>query len=119
MSPLWRSWPVPAPLLHRRVAAAFDRSEPRGLTVLSLHTAAGDTMGVKTPAGIVDIAAASRKFHIAAPLTLDQMLQQAARARFDGWSMLPVKSPNGVMVDEAHITYGKLFSNPGKIVCIG
>ena len=97
----------------------FDATPPHDLTILSIHTAAGDTMGVKTPAGIVDVAAASKRFHIAAPLTLDAMLQQGGAGAVRRVVDAAVKSPKGVMVEESDITYGKLFSNPGKIVCIG
>ncbi len=99
--------------------AEFDRSMPHGLTVLSMRTSAGETIGVKTPAGIVDIAAAAKKFHVAAPLTLDAMLQQGGAGAVKHLVDAAIKSPKGVMVDESQITYGKLFSNPGKIVCIG
>jgi 2-keto-4-pentenoate hydratase/2-oxohepta-3-ene-1,7-dioic acid hydratase in catechol pathway len=96
-----------------------DGTMPHGMTLLSIAKADDETLGVKTSAGIVDVKAASRKFHMQVPLTLDQLLQSGGAGALEKLVAAAQKSPKGVMLDEGSIKYGRLFQNPGKIVCIG
>ncbi|MDE2260788.1 MAG: fumarylacetoacetate hydrolase family protein [Betaproteobacteria bacterium] len=93
----------------------------KGLTLLSMLQKDGaETLGVKTPAGILDVRAAARGLKKSAPLTLDELLQGGNAA---GLYNLIATAQQGsgprFLVNESAITYGRLFQKPGKIVCIG
>lgn len=97
------------------------RQMPRGLTLLSIANPDGtETLGVKTPKGVLDVRAAARLLGIAAPLTLDELLAEGNAAGLD---RLVAASGGGkakpAFLDEGGITFGRLFTHPGKIVCVG
>jgi 2-keto-4-pentenoate hydratase/2-oxohepta-3-ene-1,7-dioic acid hydratase in catechol pathway len=81
------------------------RSSCEGSTSVSLHLAT-----LAQPEGF------SPK--VAAPLTLDQLLQEG---NADGLQhVINNAGKSGVpMLDESNITFGRLFKNPGKIACVG
>jgi 2-keto-4-pentenoate hydratase/2-oxohepta-3-ene-1,7-dioic acid hydratase in catechol pathway len=94
---------------------------PKGLTLLSISNADGtETLGIKTAGGVIDVRNASRLLGIPAPLTLDELLRDGNAA---GLSKIAAAGGSAkakpALLDEAHITFGRLFKNPGKIVCIG
>lgn len=92
---------------------------PRGLTLLSIAQADGaETLGIKTGSSVIDVRAASRLLSIPAPLTMEELLREGnaaglARIAAGGAQVEPA------LLDEAGITYGRLFTHPGKIVCVG
>lgn len=94
---------------------------PRGLTLLALRQPDGrDTLGVKTEAGIIDVAAAAHALNMQAPLTLHQLLQDGSAPELT--ALIKAASGSkaaGVHLDESRITFGRLFTHPGKIVCVG
>src|ERR1700692_3539013 len=59
---------------RKRPAAAHEM--PRGITLLSIRSEHGDTLGVKTDRGILDVRRASLALHHPVPLTLDDLLQE-------------------------------------------
>jgi 2-keto-4-pentenoate hydratase/2-oxohepta-3-ene-1,7-dioic acid hydratase in catechol pathway len=94
---------------------------PRNATLLSIRNADGtETLGVRTENGVIDIRKASGLLRIAAPLTLEELLKEGNAG---GLARLvaAAKSPKGkpAVVSEASITHGRLFTNPGKIICVG
>ncbi len=94
---------------------------PRNLTLLSIANKDGtETLGVKTKSGILDVRAASWLTGIVAPQTLDELLKEG---NADGLNRLITASTKNMApsawLDEKGITYGRLFTNPGKIVCAG
>ncbi len=103
-------------------------ASPRGagaalpaVTLLSIRHAGGaETLGVKFDDGVLDVALAASLLGLPAPSTLDQLLREGA------WSQVEAvvggtRSGNltQALVPEATITYGRLLTNPGKIVCVG
>jgi len=94
---------------------------PRGMTLLSLRSDHGDTLGVKTDRGILDVRRASLALHLPAPLTLDDLLQQGGAPELSHLveAVKVSRHAGSLHLDEAQITHGRLFSEPGKIVCIG
>lgn len=112
-----------AGLNNARAAASpsqpIEGDMPHGMTLLSIAHGKDETLGVKTSAGIIDVKAAANKFHMTVPLTLDQLLQSGGASALEKLVAAAHKSPRGVMLDESAVTYGRLFQNPGKIVCIG
>jgi len=87
--------------------------------ILSIQNADGsETLGVVTPKGVIDVRAVAKKMKIAAPLTLDQLLQEGNAAGFN--KVVASADKSGVpYLKESDITFGRLFKNPGKIVCVG
>ncbi len=87
--------------------------------ILSIKNPDGtETLGVVTPKGVIDVRAVAKKMKISAPLTLDQLLQEGNAAGFN--KVVASADKSGVpYLDESNITYGRLFKNPGKIICVG
>lgn len=95
---------------------------PTGVTLLAMRNADGtETLGAKTAKGIVDIRTASKLLDIAAPVTMAELLGEGNAGGLNRLIAAAQSSPKGrgAIVDESAITHGRLFTNPGKIVCIG
>src|SRR5579863_9100211 len=109
-----------APARRRRHSSA-SHDMPRGMTLLSIRSEHGDTLGVKTDRGILDVRRASLALHVAVPLTLDDLLQQGGASELAQLATAAQKARHSdrLYVDKAQITHGRLFANPGKIICIG
>ena len=87
--------------------------------ILSILNADGsETLGVVTPKGVIDIRAVAKKMNIVSPMTLDQLLQEGNAAGFN--KAVASADKSGVpYLSESNITFGRLFKNPGKIICVG
>jgi 2-keto-4-pentenoate hydratase/2-oxohepta-3-ene-1,7-dioic acid hydratase in catechol pathway len=87
--------------------------------ILSIKNGDGsETMGVMSAKGIIDIRAVAKKLNIAAPYTLDQLLQEGNATAFN--KVVAGAEKSGVpYLSEAKIRYGRLFKSPGKIICVG
>jgi 2-keto-4-pentenoate hydratase/2-oxohepta-3-ene-1,7-dioic acid hydratase in catechol pathway len=109
---------VPA---RRRTHKQASHEMPRGMTLLSIRSQHGDTLGVKTERGVLDVRRASLELHQPAPLTLDDLLQEGGAAELALLAAAAQKAPHSerLYVEEAQITHGRLFADPGKIICIG
>jgi 2-keto-4-pentenoate hydratase/2-oxohepta-3-ene-1,7-dioic acid hydratase in catechol pathway len=91
------------------------------VTMLSIRHAGGrETLGIKFDDGVFDVAQATGLLGLTAPSTLEQLLREG------GWSQVEAviaetrtAKLTQVLVPETSITYGRLFTNPGKIVCVG
>ena len=95
---------------------------PTKVTLLCMKNADGtETLGVKTADGVIDVQKASKLLRIAAPLTLEELLREGNAGGLNKLVESARSSPKArsVIVDEFTITHGRLFTNPGKIVCIG
>lgn len=94
---------------------------PQGLTLLAIaHPDGAETLGIKTAHGVIDVRAASPLLGIPAPLTMEELLREgnaAGLARIAAAGGSAKARPT--LLDEAGIRYGRLFTNPGKIVCVG
>jgi 2-keto-4-pentenoate hydratase/2-oxohepta-3-ene-1,7-dioic acid hydratase in catechol pathway len=111
--------PVATAAENRSNPYAGPHKMPSNVKLLSIRNSDGsETLGAVTDKGVIDIRAAAAKLRIAAPLTLDDLLQQGnadalnrviAKARSSGMATL----------DESKITHGQLFSRPPKIMCVG
>jgi 2-keto-4-pentenoate hydratase/2-oxohepta-3-ene-1,7-dioic acid hydratase in catechol pathway len=95
---------------------------PRDLTLLAIRNADGsESLGIRTADGIVDVRAAGRQLGIRCPLTLEQMLREGTAAQLNALraAALRSKPARAALLPEKAITHGRLFTNPGKIICIG
>jgi 2-keto-4-pentenoate hydratase/2-oxohepta-3-ene-1,7-dioic acid hydratase in catechol pathway len=95
------------------------RQMPRGLTLLAMVQQDGaETLGVKLPGGIVDVAKAARVLKMEAPATLEELLALGNAGALD--QLVKVAGDRKeFLVGEADIKFGRLFTKPGKIVCVG
>jgi 2-keto-4-pentenoate hydratase/2-oxohepta-3-ene-1,7-dioic acid hydratase in catechol pathway len=81
-----------------------------------------ETLGVKLDNdAVIDVRKARQLLGIAAPLTLEQLLKEGNASGLNKLidAAQTSRRSKGAMVKESSITFGRLFRNPGKIVCIG
>jgi 2-keto-4-pentenoate hydratase/2-oxohepta-3-ene-1,7-dioic acid hydratase in catechol pathway len=96
---------------------------PRNLTLLSMRNADGsETLGVKRAGDeVLDVRHAAQLLGMRSPLTLEELLREG---NAHGLSAL-ITAAHGsgkaraAVLPESSITYGRLLTSPGKIVCIG
>lgn len=114
---------------EQTLAAATSRFEkylgphemPKNLTLLSIANSDGsETLGIKTDSGIIDVVAASRLLRIPAPQTLDALLREGNASSLTRIAAASGKAKiRAALLDESTIKFGRLFTRPGKIVCVG
>ena len=96
---------------------------PTNVTLLAMQNADGsETLGVKLHDDVVlDVRKASHLLGIAAPATLEDLLKEGNARELNKLVAAAKTNPKAkaAMVEESSITFGRLFTNPGKIVCIG
>ncbi|SHN73414.1 fumarylacetoacetate hydrolase family protein [Bradyrhizobium erythrophlei] len=99
--------------------ATGPKQLPRGLTLLSIAKAGGaETLGVKLPSGILDVADAREALKINAPTTLEDLLASGNAGALEQL-IAAGKDRREFLRDEVNIKFGRLFTKPGKIVCVG
>jgi 2-keto-4-pentenoate hydratase/2-oxohepta-3-ene-1,7-dioic acid hydratase in catechol pathway len=95
---------------------------PADVTLLSMRNADGsETLGVKLDGdAVLDVRTARHLTGIAAPLTLEELLKDG-NARALNELVAAARSPRAraALLPESSLTFGRLFTSPGKIVCIG
>jgi 2-keto-4-pentenoate hydratase/2-oxohepta-3-ene-1,7-dioic acid hydratase in catechol pathway len=95
---------------------------PLRLTLLSIANEDGtETLGAKTDLGIVDLRRAGRLLGMPVPLALEDMLRQGGAGAVRRLVSEALRRPEArpALREEASIRYGRLFTRPGKIVCVG
>lgn len=100
--------------------ATFDPHKmPKNVTLLMMAQADGrETLGVKLPNGILDVASASKALNIDTPVTLETLLVGGQADALDRL-IAAAKDRSEFIKDEKAIKFGRMFTNPGKIVCVG
>jgi 2-keto-4-pentenoate hydratase/2-oxohepta-3-ene-1,7-dioic acid hydratase in catechol pathway len=92
---------------------------PRGLTLLSMVEPDGsETLGVKLPDGILDVASAGKALKVNVSTTLEDLLVSGDARALDQL-IEAAKGRKEFLKDESAIKFGRLFTRPGKIVCVG
>ena len=100
------------------IAAEDAMRATRGLTLTTLRTAGHDHLGIRTPRGIVDVAAAGRALGVAdLPRTCDDVF--AGRGDAAALRRIASAAPASAIVAESAAEYGPLVSSPPKIICVG
>ncbi|WP_022723952.1 fumarylacetoacetate hydrolase family protein, partial [Rhodopseudomonas sp. B29] len=100
-------------------AAAGPHQMPRNVTLLAMMQPDGsETLGVKLPNGVLDVAAASKALNMDVPLTLETLLASGQAGALDKL-VAAAKDNKSFIKDESSIKFGRLFTDPGKIVCVG
>ena len=96
---------------------------PTNVTLLSMRNSDGsETLGVKLDNdAVLDVRKASHLLGMTAPVTLEELLKEGNARAFSALVAAAKTSPKAkpAMVKESSIAFGRLFTNPGKIVCIG
>jgi 2-keto-4-pentenoate hydratase/2-oxohepta-3-ene-1,7-dioic acid hydratase in catechol pathway len=96
---------------------------PTNVTLLSMRNADGsETLGVKLgDDAVLDVRQARRLLGMAAPLTLEGLLKEGNAGGLNKLIAAAHSSQraSAAMVKESSITFGRLFTHPSKIVCIG
>jgi hypothetical protein len=104
---------------HSATARTAEMQMPRGLTLLSLVQADdSETLGVKLSNGILDVALAGKTLNLVVPTTLDELLAHGDVAALERLIAAAKDKPE-FLKHEGTIKFGRLFANPGKIVCVG
>jgi 2-keto-4-pentenoate hydratase/2-oxohepta-3-ene-1,7-dioic acid hydratase in catechol pathway len=92
---------------------------PRGVVLLSILQADGsETLGVKLLNGILDVVPAANALGIDGPRTVEQLLSAGNAGALERVIEAAKNKPE-FLKDESAIKFGRLFTNPGKIVCVG
>jgi 2-keto-4-pentenoate hydratase/2-oxohepta-3-ene-1,7-dioic acid hydratase in catechol pathway len=96
-------------------------SKPTGMTFATLAGRNGHTLGIKTDAGVLDVAAASKLYRIKAPLTIDEVLAGADCAPLRRLVEKATMDKRGkkVLLSETRAKFGPAIPNPPKIICVG
>lgn len=93
---------------------------PGALPPLKLMSIGGagrrETIGVVTDAGVFDVERAGEALGMPAPLTLEQLLREGGWLRIEA---LQRAAGGRYTVPEASLVHGRLFTSPGKILCVG
>jgi 2-keto-4-pentenoate hydratase/2-oxohepta-3-ene-1,7-dioic acid hydratase in catechol pathway len=95
---------------------------PRSLTLLAIANDDGtETLGIKSGESVIDVRKASQLLGMPAALTLEQLLREGSAGELTKLAEAANSSAQAkaAIVPESSITYGRLFTNPGKIICIG
>ena len=96
---------------------------PTGVTLLAMRHADGaETLGARLGDDtVLDVRSASQLLGMAAPLTLEELLREGNARGLNELIAAAQTSRRAdpALVKESSITYGRLFTSPGKIVCIG
>jgi len=107
------------------VGGSYDgpHEMPSNVILLSMRNADGsETLGVKLDKDtVLDVRKASHLLGMAAPVTLGELLREG-NARGLNELVAAAKGSSkakSALLGESTITFGRLFVNPGKIVCIG
>ncbi|MBK4738176.1 fumarylacetoacetate hydrolase family protein [Noviherbaspirillum pedocola] len=104
---------------NARAAYNGPHKMPTGMKLLMMKNADGsESLGVVTDKGVIDVRAAAAKYHIAAPMTLDELLQGG---NADGLNAVvdKARSSGDALLDETKIQHAKMFAHPSKIMCVG
>jgi 2-keto-4-pentenoate hydratase/2-oxohepta-3-ene-1,7-dioic acid hydratase in catechol pathway len=100
-------------------ASSGPKQMPRGLTLLSMVQADGsETLGVKLPSGILDVANARNVLKIDTPTTLEDLLASGDAGALEQL-IAAAKDRKEFLRNEAEIKFGRLITKPEKIVCVG
>jgi 2-keto-4-pentenoate hydratase/2-oxohepta-3-ene-1,7-dioic acid hydratase in catechol pathway len=77
-----------------------------------------ETLGVKLAGGVLDVAKAGAALKMDAPTTLEELLVLGQAGALEKL-INAAKDRKDFIREEADIKFGRMFSKPGKIVCVG
>jgi 2-keto-4-pentenoate hydratase/2-oxohepta-3-ene-1,7-dioic acid hydratase in catechol pathway len=98
-----------------------ERGLAHGLTLLTMRRNHAYRLGVKTAEGVLDVPEAARLLDLAAPASMDDLLQNEDGPRLNALVEAALQSPAArkAFVPENTIEYGPVVTRPEKVICIG
>jgi len=107
-----------APALPVLASAEVVASTVAGMTFTMLRDGSTDHLGIRTPAGIVDVAAAAKARNLTGlPRTTDDVI--AGRGDLAALRALAAAPPASALRAPTAVAYAPVVTSPGKIVCVG
>ena len=102
-------------------ARTGKRGMARGLILLTMRRNGECRLGVKTEKGILDVPQAAKLFHMHAPATMDELLQNEDGPSLNALVSAALKSgaASKALLEESAIEYGPVVTRPEKIICVG
>jgi 2-keto-4-pentenoate hydratase/2-oxohepta-3-ene-1,7-dioic acid hydratase in catechol pathway len=76
-------------------------------------------LGVKTPAGVIDVAAAGEALGVKVPASIQEAIAGGTAALTELAAMAAGESSAPWLISESSITFGPCVPAPGKIICVG
>ncbi|MCR0985684.1 fumarylacetoacetate hydrolase family protein [Roseomonas populi] len=101
--------------------AAGNAARLRGIDITTIVTDSGPGLGVRTPRGVLDVAAAERAMRQGLPVTASDLIQGRGNIAALGALLADgaARAPAAQFIPEAQVRFGKIVENPGKIICVG
>lgn len=99
---------------HKRTHAMIKNTKLLAIK----HGDGSESLGVLVDGGVIDVRATGKKLGIQIPTTVDALLRDGAAddlARV----VAGAKGSGVALLTESGIVPGRLFTNPGKIICVG
>ncbi len=98
-----------------------QRGMARGLTLCTLRRDGDLRLGARTDEGVLDVKEASALLDLAAPGTMDDLLQGENGPRLAALvdAALRSSAARKAFLDERSVAFGPIVTRPEKIVCIG
>ena len=93
----------------------------RNMTFCNLAGRTGSSLGVRTERGILDVARASKLFHIKAPTDIHAVIEGADCAPLVRLTQKAFADARGrsVLVPEGRAKFGPVVTRPEKLLCVG
>lgn len=93
---------------------------PRDLTLVSLLQDDGESLGILTERGVLDVRGASALLGLPAPESVEAMLREGRSAELNALAERALAAGESrLFQDAASIRHGRLFTRPDKIICVG
>ena len=104
-----------------KVASAKPHPTLRGLTYTTLRTDKGDSLGIVTSYGIIDMVAVNAALNATAPTTIDDVLAgHGDTEALTRYATLPAGSlPKGCVKHASDVQFAPAVTRPQKILCVG
>ena len=92
---------------------------PKGMTFVTLASRGGNSLGVKTGKGILDVAHAAVHYRSDAPTTIDDLIKYGDGGLTELVRKAEAEAHGPLFLDESKVAFGPCVTNPQKIVCVG
>jgi 2-keto-4-pentenoate hydratase/2-oxohepta-3-ene-1,7-dioic acid hydratase in catechol pathway len=92
---------------------------PRGLSVATIATARGMSLGIRTDAGVLDVQLADTRLGLGVPWTMTDLLQGRGDVGALTALVEKAKGRGDLFIAEADAKFGPCVTDPEKIICIG
>src|SRR5690242_4677986 len=89
------------------------------MRLLTFNADGGLKLGLKSDAGVIDVAAAGAALGVSVPATVDAAIAGGNAGLAELASKAAGTSSAPWLLTESGLTYGPSAPNPGKIICIG